>query len=410
MPLGRRAVLKLSLSTAVLALGAVFCRDAWRWAQRAAGPVVTPEAYGAMGDGVADDAMALSRACKALQHQGHGYLRLKGIYRIGRGNPGGHRVGALELLGGDWYEVVFEAGAELLMDNLNPNTGNGDELGGIYFAGPLNDLVLRAPRVRWKTPALARSQGDGIMGRGYPGDEGPTIRRCLIDHPSVEGAPQAHIILMGISDPRVTAAQVRGGHADGLHFNACRRPVVTGGLAAADVGDDALALVTYFGPTGQAIYSGNPDRAPFSVQGLTEWSNGEARIDKVECLGGQTNACRINGVLNGRVDMVYGQNVPYGLQCDATRANGTTLGWTVGASRGCTVGEVSTDGARHALLALAQNIDRAAADAPEFLRMDVSVGAVTARNTVGGVSVLISELSGIRVGKYNVDGQVQITT
>lgn len=371
--------------------------------------VVTPEAYGAVGDGVADDSLALSRACRALQARGYGQLLLSQTYRIGRGNPGNHRVGALELLGGDRYEVAFVGGAELLMDNLNPDTGNGDQLGGIYFAGPMNSITIRNPRVRWKTRPTSRSQGDGIMGRGYPGDDGPTIKRCVIEHPDVDGPPQAHIILMGISDPHVIAPQVRRGRADGVHFNACRRPIVTGGVRAEDIGDDALALVTYHGPTGQPIYPNQaPDRVPFFIQGLSEWSNGGAYVDKVEVLRGHANACRINGALNATVDVVYGRETPFGGQFDATRANGDNLQWTVAASRGCRVGRVMTDGAQHALLAKAQNVDRAAADAADFLQMDVEVGSVQARNTQGGLSILISDLDGIRVGTYDVDGEVRV--
>ncbi len=399
----RRMILRVALLMFLLGLSELV----HLWTKHRAAPI-TPEMFGAVGDGITDDALALSRACQVLQQAGHGQLLLSGTYRIGRGNPGNHRVAALELLGGDVYEIIFTSGAELVMDNLDPATGNGDELGGIYFAGPINQLVLRNPRVRWQTRPNARSQGDGIMLRGYPGDEGPTIRKCRIEHPYVENTPQAHIILIGVSDPEIVSAQVAYGHGDGCHFNACRRPVISGGLLAEGIGDDALGLVTYYGPTAQPMYAGNPDRMPFSLPALTEWSNAEARVDRVECRNGQANACRINGALNATIGTIHAQNTQNALQLDVTEANGDTFKWTVAASRGCQVGSVTAQGATFAVLALAQNVDQQAPNASAFLDMDVVIDQVTARNTVGGVSILVRDVHGVRVNKHDVDGAVQL--
>lgn len=373
--------------------------------------VVTPEAYGAVGDGVADDSLALSNACKALTARGRGQLLLSQRYRIARGNPGNHIVGALELLGQsaqDRYEVVFVGGAKLLMDNLNAQ-GNGDQLGAIFFRGPMAYIAFRNPEWDWVTQPKTRSQGDGIMGRGYPGDDGPTIGRCIIDHPRGSNAPQASIILMGISDPHIIGAQVGDGRADGVHINACRRPIVIGGIKATNIGDDALAFVTYYGKTGDPVNGPDDPRSPFFVQGLSEWSNGGGYADKVEVLGGHANACRINGALNLTVDTVIGQQTPYGLQLDATIANGNSLVWTAAASRGCRVGRVVTDGAYRAVLALAQNVDRGAMNATDFLKWDMEIGQVIARNGIDNVDVLVSDLDGIRFGVLDIDREVRVT-
>ena len=81
-------------------------------------------AFGAVGDGIADDQPALIRAANAVA-QNHGgvlYFPL-GVYRCAR-QPGAQN--GIEFLGISNVTILFDPGAVLLMDNLDPKTGAGD--------------------------------------------------------------------------------------------------------------------------------------------------------------------------------------------------------------------------------------------------------------------------------------------
>src|SRR3954447_15293258 len=86
----------------------------------------TPErfdvrAFGAVGDAIADDQPALTRAAQAVAQNGGGVLYFpSGTYRCGRSRPNG-----VEFIGVSNVTILFDPGALLLMDNLNPQSGDG---------------------------------------------------------------------------------------------------------------------------------------------------------------------------------------------------------------------------------------------------------------------------------------------
>src|SRR5213078_874451 len=81
-------------------------------------------AFGAIGDGIADDQPALLRAAQAVAQNKGGVLILPwGIYRCAR--QAGMRNG-IEFLGVSDVTILFDPGAVLLMDNLNQENGHGD--------------------------------------------------------------------------------------------------------------------------------------------------------------------------------------------------------------------------------------------------------------------------------------------
>ena len=94
------------------------------------GPLIasanTPErfdvrAFGAVGDGVADDQPAMIRAAAAVAQNKGGVLYFPhGVYRCAR--QAGMQNG-IEFIGVSDVTILFDPGAVLLMDNLNPQSG-----------------------------------------------------------------------------------------------------------------------------------------------------------------------------------------------------------------------------------------------------------------------------------------------
>src|SRR6266550_1482822 len=80
--------------------------------------------FGAVGDGTADDQPALTRAAQAVAQNKGGVLYLPfGVYRCAR--QAGEQ-NAIEFVGVSDVTILFDPGAVLLMDNLEPRTGIGD--------------------------------------------------------------------------------------------------------------------------------------------------------------------------------------------------------------------------------------------------------------------------------------------
>src|SRR3954453_19785124 len=72
-------------------------------------------AFGAVGDGIADDQPALNRAVKAVTQNKGGVLYLPfGVYRCGR--QAGMQNG-IEFAGVSGVTILFDPGAVLVMDN-----------------------------------------------------------------------------------------------------------------------------------------------------------------------------------------------------------------------------------------------------------------------------------------------------
>jgi hypothetical protein len=69
--------------------------------------------------------------------------------------------------------ILFDPGAVLLMDNLNPQNGAGDEH-CILFRGPCHDITLLNVAVKWAKKPINRSMGDAFRLEGFPSDD-----RCI---------------------------------------------------------------------------------------------------------------------------------------------------------------------------------------------------------------------------------------
>lgn len=298
----------------------------------AMGPTVNVRDFGATGNGITDDQPAIRNAVQQVRANRGGTLYFPvGTYRCGR-QAGYQDAIAFERVSN--VTIQFDPGAVLLMDNLNPGTGNGSYGHGIVFTGPCRNIQLNNVYVKWKIKAAGRSLGDAFRFLGYPSDGG-TIMNVTISNCKAENSPQTGAVLMGVSDVTVTDFKVANTWGDGLHFNACRRVTVRG-LTGINTGDDALAFVTYYDPT--EIGDG-----PYNQPGLGAWSNGNSVADNITVTGGYANGARVAGGLNIALSNITVSRKGSGLILDSGRADGASYGWSYLASRGITVSGFSAD-------------------------------------------------------------------
>ena len=188
--------------------------------------VVDVRHYGARGDGVADESLAIQSAVKALRPGS--VLRFPpGTYRFLQHHPPG--FAAISITGLSDLDIEFDVGAELLMDNLDQD--NHGTSHAIVIRGPASRISLRNIKIRW-VRRTARSMGDGIRIVGYPSDveqppigwSGPPapVNDVRMSGCEVRASPQAGVMLTGVSEVNIADLRVLESSADGLHLNACR--------------------------------------------------------------------------------------------------------------------------------------------------------------------------------------------
>lgn len=297
---------------------------------RAAGTVVDVRNFGARGDGVTDDSSAIQAAAQALE-SGATLRFPSGTYRFAQRWPDG--AAAIVIAGVSDVAVEFDPGAELLMDNLDPQNHTGTSH-GVLVHGPASRILLRRVNIRWAGGAR-RSLGDGIRVQGFPGPPagwlgqrapvtGVTLSDCV-----VRASPQAGVIMMGVSDITVTGLRVADTAADGLHFNACRNATIDG-VEAVGTGDDGVALVTYFAPQ----FSFDDASHTFSYPALNAWSNTDFAINNVRVVDSAANGVRLAGAYRVTLGglQVVGARSGAAVMVDSAEP-GTDVGWNYVASR-----------------------------------------------------------------------------
>jgi hypothetical protein len=350
--------------------------------------------HGAVGDGTADDSAAITSAVAALK-PGHVLHFPAGRYRFAQRNP---RLGAaISITGLSQIDIDFAADAELVMDNVNPSNNTGTSH-GILIRGPASDIALRNVHIRW-VQQTKRSMGDGIRIVGYPegvdrvpdGWSGPAapVRGVTISECLIRSAPQAGVVMMGVSDIAITNLRSENTQADGLHFNACRRAKVDG-LTAVDTGDDGLALVTYFSD------ASSYDRAAqtFAFPGLTDWSNADFSIRNVAVSGGRANGVRLAGALRVDIDGLTVDDVQHGaaVMIDSATA-GHEVAWEYVSARDVTLSGLDAEDCEfgiHVLARPAETVDR------RFLDFAVDIADARLRRCTNW-SVRVESLSDQRV-------------
>lgn len=338
--------------------------------------------FGVVGDAVTDDSTALKSAQAALTSGQTLYFPPNCRVRFAQQNPAGSA--AIRIAGLSRVGVTMAPGAELIMDNLSSGAGTSH---GIYVTGSADDVRLEGCRVRWATAPTSRSTGEAFRFLGYPSDSapasgwttttGPVTNAQLINCTAIN-APQCGALFMGCSDPRVVNFRAENTRADGLHFNACRRPITLGHVAKWDsaIGDDGFAVVTYQHDT--TIWQGL--NGPFNQATLGAWSNSNATASGVLIEGGTGNGCRISGSLGVTITGLKVKNkANSGLIIDSAIADGVSFNWSYHASRGVSVSNLNVEDTPIGYYMPAQNVDSSSNSA--FWTFDVSIGRATIRGS-----------------------------
>jgi polygalacturonase len=253
--------------------------------------------FGAVGDGVTDDQPAITKAVKLVTENKGGVLCFPhGVYRCARQSG---MQNAIDFTRISNVTILFEQGALLLMDNLNPVSGAGDFGHGIVFRGPCDNTSLTNVAVKWAEKPSGRSMGDAFRFEGFP-DKEKCISNIWMVGCSAELSPQVGAVLMGCSDVHVENFRVTRTYADGLHFNACRR-VHASDITGIETGDDTLSFVTYQDDTATNGYNGGP--GSFARADFGEWNSNGSTATHIYAKGGTANGVRLAGAVTWRFRM-----------------------------------------------------------------------------------------------------------
>ena len=355
--------------------------------------------YGALGDGITDDTLSIRKATAALTSGSTLYFPV-GTYLI---QTEGTVVYVKEI---STISVHFELGAELLLDNLNEKgVGTGH---AFFFQGPAEDLSLSGLQIRWKTRPARRSMGDGIRIDGPAHQEGPsdqrTYKNVTITHCRVENAPQTGMVLMGCSDIKISDIELMGTWADGVHLNACRRYAVRH-VSGNRVGDDNVALVTYYHPDTKRSALGGRSEGPYAQASLSEWSNFQGIIAHVRSSQKTgANGMRIAGARNVAVTDVHVRQRKAAIIVDAGK-KGNTFGWSYLASREIAISGVEADQCHVGVHIMTFNVTPANG---LFWNFDVTLSNVITHDCAHD-NLLVEKCSGVQLsGIHSSQGRVRL--
>ena len=345
-------------------------------------------AFGAVGDGVVDDQPAINKAVEAVAQNKGGILFFPhGIYRCAR--QAGMQNG-IEFAGISNVTILFDPGAVLLMDNLNPQSGAGDFGHGVIFRGPCHDITLTNVAVKWAKKPSGRSMGDGFRFEGFP-DETRCISNVRLVECSAELSPQAGAVLMGCSDIEVENYRVTRTYADGLHFNACRRVHVSG-VTGIETGDDTLSFVTYEDDGAVNGYIGYP--GAFASADFGEWNSNDSTATKIYAKGGTANGVRLAGAVNVALSNVSVEGKLRAVISDCGKKEGDKHSWSWLASRGVTISNVLAVSCTTGFYVA--NFNQPMSGDDKWWRFDIQMSDLTARDCKDD-SLLIKNAAGVVV-------------
>lgn len=353
--------------------------------------IINIKDYGAIGNAKADDAYAIKKATSALKNNTTLYFPA-GTYLIkAHGN-------LIEVQGLSDISIIFEPGAVLLMDNLDSNgKGSGH---AFYFKGPAENLLLEGLHVKWKTKPLARSKGDAVMIDGPNSAAGPaddrTFKNITIRDCHFENTPQTGMVLMGCSDIDIENINLVDTQADGIHLNACRHYAIDN-VAGRNLGDDNIALVTYYNPSEITYSLHNNNQGPYTQPDLGEWSNYQgtvSNVDSADDIG--ANGIRIAGAFNVNIDNVKAHGRKAGIIIDAGKKGGT-YHWSYQASKQIHINNVLATHCHVGVHIMSYNVTP---QNPVFWNFQINLNNVVVKDCIHD-NILIEKCSGVEIN--NID-------
>ncbi len=297
---------------------------------------------------------------------------------------------AIEFAGISNVTILFDPGAVLLMDNLNPQSGAGDFGHGVVFRGPCHDISLTNVAVKWAKKPSGRSMGDGFRFEGFP-DEAECISNVRMVECSADLSPQAGAVLMGCSDIEVENYRVTRTYADGLHFNACRRAHVSG-VTGIETGDDTLSFVTYEDDGAVNGYSGYP--GAYARADFGEWNSNGSTATKIYAKGGTANGVRLAGAVNVALSNVTVEGKLRAVISDCGKKEGDKHSWSWLASRGITISNVVAIGCTTGFYVA--NFNQPMSGDDKWWRFGIQISDLSARDCKDD-SVLIKNAAGVVV-------------
>ncbi len=343
-------------------------------------------AFGAVGDGIADDQPAITRAAQAMTQNKGGVLNFpRGTYRCGRRKPNG-----IEFDGVSNVTILFDPGAVLLMDNLNPQSGVGDRGHGILFRGPCHDITLINVSVKWAKKPTNRSMGDAFRFEGFPSND-RCISKIRMLQCSAELSPQTGAVLMGCSDIDVKDFRITRTWADGMHFNACRR-VHVNGVTGIETGDDALSFVTYQDGKAVNAYIGGP--GSYARADFGEWNSNGSNATNIYAKGGGANGVRLAGAVDVALSNVIVQGKLRAVISDCGKKEGNKHSWSWLASRGITISDVAATDCTSGFYV--SNFNQPMTVDDKWWRFDIQLSNFSAKNCKDD-SLLIADAAGVKV-------------
>ncbi len=352
--------------------------------------------FGAVGDGVADDQPALVRAVKAVAENKGGVLYLShGVYRCAAQE--GMQNG-IEFSGVSDVTILFDPGAVLLMDNLNPANGHGERGHGIVVRGPCRNITVMNASVKWAKRPSARSMGDAYRFEGFP-DEEKCVSNVRLIQCSAENSPQVGAVFMGCSDVDVEDFRVTRTHADGLHFNACRR-VRVNGVTGVGTGDDTLSFVTYQDDKAVDKYTGGP--GSFARADFGEWNSNGSTATNVCAKGGTANGVRLAGAMNVALSNIVVEGKLRAIVSDCGKKEGNKHSWSWLANRGVTISNVVAVGCTTGFYVA--NFNQPMTGDDKWWRFDIQLSNLSAKDCKDD-SLLISNAAGVAVRGVKAEGR-----
>lgn len=352
--------------------------------------------FGAVGDGLADDQPAITKGVEAVVQNKGGVLYFpRGVYRCGRQQG---MKNAIEFNGVSNVTILFDGGAELLMDNLNPQSGAGDFGHGIVFRGPCHDIALTNVAVKWAKRPSGRSMGDAFRFEGFP-DEAKCISNIRFVNCSAENSPQTGAVLMGCSDIDVENFRITRTYADGLHFNACRHVHVSG-VTGIETGDDTLSFVTYQDDGATNSYGGYP--GAFSRADFDAWNSNDSTATKIYSKGGTANGVRLAGAVNVAISDVTVEGKLRAVISDCGKKEGNKHSWSWLASRRITISNVVAVGCTTGFYVA--NFNQPMSGEDKWWRFGIQISDLRTRDCKDD-SVFISDAAGVTVRHVDAEGR-----